>query len=62
MYFMPKTTVEDDLAGVSALMLAIPDKLTGKKTPKSKKKPKSSKAKYKATPKSATKTKKRGKK
>lgn len=57
MYFMPKTTEEDDLAGVSALMQAIPDKLTGKKQPskQSKKKSKSAKTKYKAT------TKKRGK-
>jgi putative ABC transport system ATP-binding protein len=43
MYFMPRTTVEDDLAGVSALMSAIPDtpeKKPGKKKSKSKKKPK----------------------
>lgn len=60
MYFMPKTTEEDDLAGVSALMQAIPDKLIGKKqdASKSKKKPKKSRAKYK----SSTKSKKRGKK
>jgi putative ABC transport system ATP-binding protein len=38
MYFMPKTTVEDDLLGVSALMQAIPDKLTTKK-PRAKRKP-----------------------
>ena len=56
MYFMPKTTEEDDLAGVSALMQAIPDKLTGKKKPPVKKKPQTKRAKYKATPK------KRGKK
>lgn len=42
LYFMPKTTEEDDLAGVSALMSAIPGRLrskTGKanKTKKSKK-------------------------
>lgn len=49
MYFMPHTTEEDDLAGVSALMQAIPDKLTGKTT-KPKKKAKKPKAKkYKAT-------------
>lgn len=50
MYFMPRTTEDDDLAGVSALMQAIPDKLTGKKKPKrsSKKKPRASKSKYKA--------------
>ncbi|HTE21591.1 MAG TPA: ABC transporter ATP-binding protein [Candidatus Limnocylindria bacterium] len=63
MYFMPKTTEEDDLAGVSALMLAIPDKLIGqKKTAKSKKRPKTSKAKYKAVSQTRPKTKKRGKK
>jgi putative ABC transport system ATP-binding protein len=50
MYFMPRTTEEDDLAGVSALMQAIPDKLTGKKTAKAKKKSKKPRAKkYKAT-------------
>src|SRR5690606_40745962 len=59
MYFMPKTTEEDDLAGVSALMQAIPDKLIGKKPDgkKDKKKPKTTRSKYKAAPK----TKKRGK-
>lgn len=60
MYFMPRTTEEDDLAGVSALMQAIPDqfdKLTGKKKEtKNKKKSKTTKTKYKAD------GKKRGKK
>jgi ABC-type lipoprotein export system ATPase subunit len=57
MYFMPKTTVEDDLAGVSALMQAIPDKATEEKPKKpTKKKPAAKRTKYKATPK------KRGKK
>lgn len=59
MYFLPKTTEEDDLAGVSALMQAIPDKLIGakiknKNTKKNSKKPRST---YKAS----GKTKKRGK-
>jgi putative ABC transport system ATP-binding protein len=36
MYFMPKTTAEDDLAGVSALMKEMPED-EGKKTPASKK-------------------------
>ena len=59
MYFMPKTTEEDDLAGVSALMQAIPEKLTGKKkAAKDKKKPKNAKTKYKA----GANAKKRGKK
>lgn len=40
MYFMPRVTEEDDLAGISALMQAIPDKL-GKKRPKKPKKAKS---------------------
>jgi ABC-type lipoprotein export system ATPase subunit len=50
MYFMPRTTKEDDLAGVSALMNAIPDadpevkKAKGKK-PKSKAKSYKSRAK-----------------
>lgn len=49
MYFMPRTTEEDDLAGVSALMQAIPDKLTGaKKESKPKKKPSKPRKKYKA--------------
>lgn len=50
MYFMPRTTEEDDLAGVSALMQAIPDKLTGKKKEdkKPKKKP-AKRTKYKAS-------------
>ncbi len=46
MYFMPKTTVEDDLAGVSALMQAIPDKIT--KARPGKKKAKNQKTSYKA--------------
>lgn len=59
MYFMPKTTEEDDLAGVSALMQAIPEKITGKKiVAKGKKKPKTAKTKYKA----GANAKKRGKK
>jgi putative ABC transport system ATP-binding protein len=37
MYFMPRTTKEDDLAGVSALMQAIPEKLQPKKESKKKK-------------------------
>lgn len=47
MYFMPKATEEDDLAGVSALMQAIPE--IEKPEPKPKKKPrKSSRAKKSA--------------
>jgi putative ABC transport system ATP-binding protein len=34
MYFMPRKTAEDDLAGVSALMKAIPDKEESKKATK----------------------------
>jgi putative ABC transport system ATP-binding protein len=61
MYFMPRTTEEDDLAGVSALMQAIPDKLAKKKPAKKpRKKPKTSRAKYKAA-KEPAKPKKRGK-
>lgn len=37
MYFMPRTTKEDDLAGVSALMHAIPDDEPGVKKAKAKK-------------------------
>jgi ABC-type lipoprotein export system ATPase subunit len=52
MYFEPKVTEEDDLAGISALMAALPDKLFGAKKPvKAKKKPKASRSKYKAQPK-----------
>jgi putative ABC transport system ATP-binding protein len=51
MYFMPKTTVEDDLAGVSALMQAIPHKLNKSKNPR--KKTKAKKTTYKARPKKA---------
>ncbi len=36
MYAVPETTEEDDLAGVSALMNAIPDKSDSSKTPKKK--------------------------
>ncbi len=47
MSFMPRKTEEDDLAGVSALMQAIPEKLTASKSKakKSKSKSKSYKAK-----------------
>lgn len=48
MYFMPRVTEEDDLAGVSALMQAIPEKIAGKRTKKTKK-PKSHS--FKNTPK-----------
>lgn len=45
-YFVPKTTVEDDLAGVSALMESAPDKALKSATKaKSAKKPKKTKAK-----------------
>lgn len=56
MYFMPRATEEDDLAGVSALMAAIPDKLARKNQAKGKKK--TPRTKYKAR----TTTAKRGKK
>lgn len=61
MYFMPKVTEEDDLAGVSALMQAIPDKLTGKKPKAAAKKPapKKKRTKYQSP---ASTAKKRGKK
>jgi len=63
MYFMPRTTEEDDLAGVSALMSALPDEPTNKKkATKPKKKSKTPRTKYKAEPKSAPKSKKRSKK
>ncbi len=55
MYFMPKTSEEDDLAGVSALMKAIPDKLTKKKPVR--KTTKTTKKKYKAPAKTTTKSK-----
>ncbi len=49
LYFIPKTTTEDDLAGVSALMQALPGKLKPKKTTR---KPRKTKAKsYRARPK-----------
>jgi hypothetical protein len=52
MYFEHKVTEEDDLAGISALMAAIPDKLFAKKKPaKPKKKSKTTRTKYKARPK-----------
>lgn len=57
MYFTPRLTEEDDLAGISALMTAIPEKLLAKKKPaKSKKQTKTTRTKYKAKT-----TKKRGK-
>jgi putative ABC transport system ATP-binding protein len=37
LYFFPKTSPEDDLAGVSALMQALPDKLKPKKARKARK-------------------------
>lgn len=48
MYFMPKTTEEDDLAGVSALMQAIPAKASTntRKAQKAKKKVKTTRTKY----------------
>ncbi len=50
LYFFPKTTAEDDLAGVSALMQALPDKLK----PKRARKPRKTKPRnYKAHPKKA---------
>lgn len=55
MYFMPKLTEEDDLAGVSALMQAIPDK--AKRTVKRAKKPLKKAKSYKSAS-----SKKRGKK
>lgn len=57
MYFLPRVTEEDDLAGISALMSAIPDKLAGKKKP-AKGKKKTPRTKYKAS----SSAKKRGKK
>lgn len=57
MYFMPKVTEEDDLAGVSALMQAIPeDKADDKKPAKSKKKRKTNRTKYKPAKKSGGKS------
>jgi hypothetical protein len=58
MYFMPKKTVDDELAGISALMKAIPDKIP--KTQGAKKKSKTHRTKYKSAPKPAAR--KRGKK
>jgi putative ABC transport system ATP-binding protein len=37
LYFMPRTTVDDDLAGVSSLMKAMPDKVVKRKKAKPKK-------------------------
>lgn len=54
MYFLPRATIEDDLAGVSTLMKTLPDKLGGaKKKPaaKPKKKTTTKRTKYKAAPK-----------
>jgi putative ABC transport system ATP-binding protein len=48
MYSVPKTTVEDDLAGISALMQAIPSKENSKKVEKTKKKAKPKKYKSRA--------------
>ncbi len=56
MYFMPKYTKEDELAGVSALMKAIPDKLTpkdGNKKAKKSPRPRT----YKARPRKSRKSK-----
>ncbi len=52
MYFMPQRTEEDDLAGISALMKAIPDKLISSKkksTKQQKKNRKQAKTRYKST-------------
>jgi len=53
MYFLPRSTVEDDLAGVSALMKTIPDQVTkaAKKTAKKPKKKPVKRTNYKAAPK-----------
>jgi len=51
MYFLPRATIEDDLAGVSTLMKTLPDKLSsGKQKPaaKAKKKTTTKRTKYKA--------------
>lgn len=48
MYFMPRTTEDDDLAGVSALMQAIPDEEEVVKVEKPKHKPKSKSYKMRA--------------
>lgn len=55
LYFMPKTTEEDDLAGVSALITAIPGRLRASQKTKSKKSKKPKARTYKPR-----KTKKRG--
>lgn len=49
LYFIPKTTVEDDLAGVSALMQALPHKVKAKSAVR--KKRKTTTRKYRAAPK-----------
>lgn len=54
MYFMPKATEEDDLAGVSALMQAIPE--IEKPEPKPKKKPRKSSRTKKSAKKTERKT------
>lgn len=56
MYFMPRMTKEDDLAGVSALMSAIPDKLAKTKKPKAKKPRKPRTKTYKTTSRRGKKT------
>lgn len=56
MYFLPRTTEEDDLAGVSTLMKTIPEKLGKAKQPaKTKAKKTMGKRAYKAEPKKRSK-------
>ncbi len=55
MYFMPRTTTEDDLAGVSALMQAIPDDEQPEKLVKKGRTTKPRKRTYKARTKKAAK-------
>ena len=50
---MPRKTTEDDLAGVSELMKAIPDEAASERPKKSKTKPKSKIKKYKTREKKA---------
>lgn len=50
LYFIPKTTEEDDLAGISALMKALPGKIKSKKPAKKRKTTKKPRS-YKARPK-----------
>ena len=60
MYFLPRSTIDDDLEGVSTLMKTLPDKLVSKKpAAKPKKKPAVKRTTYKAT---TTAAKKRSKK